>query len=148
MTVTQQDPTYVPPSYPVSTFTAARMAGLLVGAREYLEALERVAMYEGRLRPRCLPPLRLARDVLIEWTKGNIVDPDACSCPDPGGLSKMADCPVHDADPTAYPAPVIVLSLPQARALLECADITDDTSPEEFEAREHLRALVKARTDG
>lgn len=85
------DPDYVIPTIEVSVLDISRLAGLLIGAQEYLEALTRVAMYESRPRPRCYRDLRLARDVLVQ----NVVDPDACICPDVGE-ARMAHCPVHD----------------------------------------------------
>lgn len=72
-------------------------AGLLIGAQECLELLSRVAMYEDRKRPRCLPNLRLARDVLVQWSRENVVAADQCTCPSPGEVGQ-AECPVH------YPA--------------------------------------------
>lgn len=89
------DPDFVPPVIEVSTMEIARIAGLLIGAQEYLEVLTRVAMFESRPRPRCYSQLRLARDVLVQWTQQNVVSADDCVCPD-NGEARQAGCPVHD----------------------------------------------------
>lgn len=95
MSAQTPDPDFVPPTIEVSTFEIARLAGLLIGAQEYLEALNRVAMFESRPRPQCYAKLRLARDVLVQWTQQNVVSAAACTCPDVAE-TRMADCPVHD----------------------------------------------------
>lgn len=92
----QPDPDFEWPTITVTTMTVAGMAGLLIGVQEYLEALDRVAMHEHRPRSKHLPNLRLARDVLVQWSMGNPVDPKECTCPQPVGLSRMRGCPVHD----------------------------------------------------
>lgn len=91
------DSGYVPPTIEVSTSHAAVLAGPL----EYLEAIVRVAMYEQRARPRQLDDLRLARDVLVQWSRENVVEPRSCTCP--RGAAMMAGCPVHDIDAGALP---------------------------------------------
>lgn len=93
--VQTEDPDFVPPTIEISTMEVARLAGLLIGAQEYLEALNRVAMFESRPRPRCYANLRLARDVLVQWSRENVVSADACTCPEVGS-SYQRECPVHD----------------------------------------------------
>lgn len=94
MSAQQPDPDYVPPTVEISTMEIATLAGLLIGAQEYLEALNRVAMFESRPRPRCYPNLRLARDVLVQWSRENVVSAKECVCADVGS-SYSSGCPIH-----------------------------------------------------
>lgn len=88
----QPDPDHAFPRIEVSTLDVAELAGLLIGAQEYLEALNRVAMFEGRQRPLCY--LVLARDVLVQWTRENVVRARDCTCP--SVMTRMTGCVVHD----------------------------------------------------
>lgn len=113
MTAHQPDPAYVAPTITVSVTEVAKLAGLLIGAQEYLEALERVAMIEGRQRPGQLGDLRLARDVLVQWVaRRDWVSAGDCTCPKPLGAARQAHCLVHDFCPEfcfgVYPCQVAV----------------------------------------
>lgn len=92
------DPDWVPPTIEVSTMEIATLAGLLIDAQEYLDTLSRVAMFESRPRPKCAGQVHLVRDVLIQWSRENVVSAKDCLCVDTSGGSLWRGCPVHSEE--------------------------------------------------
>ncbi len=97
--VHQLDPDHVWPRVSLSTGDLAHLAGLLIGAQEYLEAVQRVARAEGRAGPvNQLTTLRLARDTVLALADGFEGSAKDCRCHKIEGtiMRSSTICPIHE----------------------------------------------------